>query len=137
MSVSGSIRQCDRYFCCEDPFDVPEIRVPIHVSVCEFLADDDVRFDSAFVEDLADRRADDAFDPQPLLFFDRRLHSAELDEVLRFDDSEHLDAAVGFGCAAGGEAQCNARLGAVVDHDEIGAFDLVPHAEPSAALNPQ
>ena len=36
--------------------------------------------------------------------------------------AQHLDPAVGLGRAAGGEAQRDARLGAVVDHDQIGAF---------------
>ena len=50
------------------------------------LADDDFGFDPALVDDLADRRADDAFDAQPLLFLDRRLDAAPLDEILRLDD---------------------------------------------------
>ena len=52
------------------------------------LADDDVRLHSRFVEDFADRRADHALDAQPLLLLDRLLHPAELDEVLRLDDSD-------------------------------------------------
>ena len=74
--------------------------------------------------------ADDSLDAQPLLFLDRRLDAAPLDEVLRLDDRQHLDRAVGLGGAARGEAQRDARLRAVVDHDQIGAFRLaLPHAE--------
>ena len=45
-----------------------------------------------------------------LLFLDRRLDSAELDEVLRLDEAEHLDPAAGLGRAAGGEAQARRAL---------------------------
>ena len=85
------------------------------------LADDDRRFDPRLVEDLADRGADDAFDAQALLFLERRLDAAPLDEILRLDHRQHLDPAVGLGGAAGGEAQRDARLRAVVDDDQIGA----------------
>ena len=91
--------------------------------------------DPRLVEDLADRRADHAFDAQPLLFLDRRLDAAELHEVLRLDDPEHFDPAVGLGRAPGGEAQRHARFGAVVDDDQIGAFGFVPPFATSAALN--
>ena len=74
-------------------------------------------------------RADHALDAQALLFLDRRLDAAELDEVLRLDDAEHFDPAAGLGRAARGEAQRDARFRAVVDHDQIGAFGLVPHAK--------
>ena len=84
--------------------------------------DDDGRFDPGFVEHFADRGADDALDAQALLFLDRRLDAAPLDEILRLDDRQHLDPAVGLGGAAGGEAQRDARFGAVVDHDQIGAL---------------
>ena len=94
-----------------------------------------VRLDSRLVEDLADRGADHAFDAQALLFLDRRLDAAELDEVLRLDDPQHFDPAVGLGGAAGGEAQRDARFRAVVDDDQIGAFWLGPHVRASAALN--
>ena len=57
-----------------------------------------------------------------LFFLDRRLDAAPLDEILRLDDRQHFDPAIGFGGAARGEAQRNARLVAVVDHDQIGAF---------------
>ena len=91
---------------------------------------------SGFVEDLADRGADHAFDAQPLLLLDRRLDSAELHEVLRLDHAQHLDPAARLGGAARGEAQRDARFGAVVDHHQIGAFFRCgPHAPPSAALN--
>ena len=99
------------------------------------LLDDDVRLDPDFVEHLADRGADDALDAQPLLLLDRRLDSAELDEVLRLDDSEHLDPAAGLRRAPRREAERDARFLAVVDHDEIGAFELRPPCETSAALN--
>ena len=89
----------------------------------------------AFVENLADRGADHALDAQPLLFLDRGLDSTELDEILRLDDSEHFDPAVGLGGTAGGETQRDARLRAVVDHDQIGAFARLPPCAPSAALN--
>ncbi len=93
------------------------------------LADDDRRLDPGLVEDFADRRADDALDPQALLLLDRRLDAAELHEILRLDDSQHLDPAVGLGRAAGGKAQRDARLFAVVDHDQISAFLFVgPHS---------
>ena len=93
------------------------------------LLDDDLRFDSRFVEELADRGADHALDAQALLLLDRRLDSAELHEVLRLDHAQHLDPAVGLGGAARREAQRDARLGAVVDDDQIGAFvRRVPHA---------
>ena len=81
-----------------------------------------MRLDPGFVEDLADRRADHALDAQALLFLDRRLDPAPLDEILRLDDRQHLDPAVGLGGAAGGEAQRDARLRAVVDDDQIGAL---------------
>ncbi len=59
------------------------------------------------------------------------LDAAELHEILRLDDPQHLDPAVGLGGAARGEAQRDPRLGAVVDHHQIGAFRLaVPHAAP-------
>src|SRR6185312_11098168 len=74
---------------------------PYHLA----LLDDNIRLEAGFVQDLADRRADHAFDPEALLLLDRRLDPAELNEVLRFDDSEHLDSAPGLGRAPGGEAQ--------------------------------
>ena len=81
-----------------------------------------------FVENFADGGTDDPFDPQPLFFFHRRLDSAELNEVLRLDDAEHLDPPFGLARPAGGKAQCDARFGAVVDHHQIGALQLVfPH----------
>src|SRR6185295_18945122 len=93
------------------------------------LTNDDVGLDPAFVEDFADRGADHAFDPKALLFLDGRLDSAELHEVLRFDDSQYLDPAVGLGRAARREAQRNRGFGAVVDHDQVGPFEIVPHAK--------
>src|SRR4029079_1958538 len=86
------------------------------------LADDDVRFNSAFVEDLADRGADDSFDTKALLFLDRRLDSAKLHEVLRLDDPQRFDAPVRLGGAARGEAQSYGGFDAVVDHDQVGAL---------------
>ena len=87
-----------------------------------------LRLDPGLVEDLADRRADDALDAQPLLLLERGLDPAELDEVLRLDDSENLDSAVGLGRPAGREAKRDARFRAVVDHDQICAFERVfPH----------
>ena len=72
--------------------------------------------------------ADDPFDAQALLFLERRLDAAPLNEILRLDDRQHFDVAVGLGGAAGGEAERDARLGAVVDDDQIGAFGLAfPH----------
>ena len=62
-----------------------------------------------------------AFDAQALFFLDRRLDAAPLDEILRLDDRQHVDRAIGLGRAAGGEAQRHARLRAVVDHDQISA----------------
>ena len=44
-----------------------------------------------------------------------------MDEILRLDDRQHLDRAVGLGGAARGEAQRDARFRAVVDHHQIGA----------------
>ena len=91
---------------------------------------DDRRLQAGLVHDLADGAADDSLDAQPLLFLHRRLDAAPLDEILRLDDRQHFDLPVGLDRAAGGEAQRNARLGAVVDHDQIGAFRLaLPHAE--------
>ena len=73
--------------------------------------------------------ADDAFDAQALLFLDRRLDPAPLDEILRLDDRQHLDRPAGLDRPPRREAQRDARLRAVVDHDQIGAFRLVvPHA---------
>ena len=90
---------------------------------------DDIRLDSGFVEDLADRGADHALDPHPLLLLDRLLDPAELNEILRLDDSEHLDSASFLRCPPRREAKCDARFGAVVDDDQIGAFGLrFPHA---------
>jgi hypothetical protein len=91
------------------------------------LAKDDRRLDARLVEDFADRRADDAFDPELLLLFDRRLDPAPLDEILRGNEREHLDRAVSLGASAGGEAERHARLWAVVNHDQIGAHSLIPH----------
>ena len=64
-----------------------------------------------------------------LLLLDRRLDSAPLDEVLRLDDRHHFDRALGLGGAPRGEAQRGARLGAVVDHYEIGACHRSPRWE--------
>ena len=89
-----------------------------------------------FVEDVADAGADHAFDAQALFFLDRRLYAAELHEVLGLDDPEHFDPAVGLGCTPRRKAQRNARFGAVVDDDQVGAFGFAPPFETSAALNP-
>src|SRR5688500_825689 len=98
------------------------------------LADDDRGFDPGLVEDLADGRADDAFDAQALLFLEGFLDSAPLEEILRLDHCQHFDPAFGFGGAASGEAKRDARLGAVVDNDQIGPQNVVrPHELPSAA----
>ena len=51
-----------------------------------------------------------AFDPQALLFLDRRLDATPLDEVLRLDHREDIDLAAGLGGPARGEAQRDARL---------------------------
>ena len=55
-------------------------------------ADDDVRLDPGRVDDLADRCGDARLDAQALLFLDRRLDAAPLDEILRLDDRQHLDS---------------------------------------------
>jgi hypothetical protein len=69
-----------------------------------------------------------------LLFLDRGLDPAPLDEVLRLDHREHLDRAAGLGGAPCGEVKRGARLRAVVDDDEIGALvHRVPHAGRNAA----
>ena len=92
------------------------------------LLDDDMGFDSGLVEQFADRGADHALDAQLLFLGHRLLDATELHEILRLDDSQYLDPAVGLGGAARGEAQRDPRLGAVVDHHQIGAFRLaVPH----------
>ncbi len=101
------------------------------------LLDDDLGFDPALVENLADRGADHPLDAQPLLLLDRVLNPAELDEVLRFDDPQHLDAAVGLGRAPGGEAQRDRGLGAVVDHHQIGAFRFVGPHVPTGCVKPR
>src|SRR6185295_11532895 len=101
------------------------------------VLDDDDRFDPALVEDFADRGADHALDAQPLLLLDRVLDSAELDEVLRLDDPQHLDPAVGLGRAAGGEAQRDRGFGAVVDHHQIGAFRFVGPHVPTGCVKPR
>ena len=72
------------------------------------------------------RGAHHALDSQALLFLDRRLHAAELHEILGLDDPQHFDLAIGLGGAAGGEAQRNARFRAVVDDDQVGAFGCRP-----------
>ena len=90
---------------------------------------------AVFVEELADGRAHHALDAEPLLLLDRRLDSAELHEVLRLDNSEHLHAAVRLGRAARGEAQRDPRFLAVVDDDEIRAFGGRLPCETIAALN--
>ena len=93
------------------------------------LADDDFRLDPAFVEDLSDRRADDSFDAQALFFLDRGLDTPELHEILRLDDSQHLDPPVGLGRSTRGEAQRDGSFGTVVDDDEISTFRIVPHSK--------
>ena len=77
--------------------------------------------------------ADHAFEAESLFFLDRGLDAAELHEVLRLDDSEHFDAAVGLRGATCREAQCDARFRTVVDHDEIRAFGFGPHERANAA----
>ena len=89
------------------------------------LADDDVRLDPRGIDNLADGRGDRGFDAQGLLFLDRRLDAALLDEILRLDDCQHFDRALGLGSAPRGEAECDARLIAVVDHDQIRPFVLI------------
>jgi hypothetical protein len=81
------------------------------------LPNDDLGLDSGFVEDFADRRADDALDPKALFLLDSGLNAPELYELLRLDDSEYLDATTGFGSAPRGEAERDARFVTVVDHD--------------------
>ena len=93
------------------------------------LLHDNVRVDPRFVQQLADRRADHALDPQPLLFLYRRLDAPELHEVLRLDDPEHLDAAARLARATRGEAQRDAGFRAVVDDDQVGALQIVSHVE--------
>ena len=78
-----------------------------------------------------------ALDPKLLLFLDGRLHAAPLDEILRLDDCEDFDIAIGLDGAPRREAQCNARFGTVVDHDQIGAFRLVVPHEPKCCVNPR
>jgi len=66
---------------------------------------------SRLVEDLADGAADHAFNPQPLLFFDRIFgRHQNCHEILRLGDPEHFDPAIGLGRAAGGEAQRDAPI---------------------------
>ncbi len=93
-------------------------------------ADHDRRLQAGLVHDFADGAADDSLDAQFLFFFHRRLDAAPLDEVLRLDDRQHLDQPVGLDRAARREPERNARLRAIVDHDEISAFRLaLPHSE--------
>ena len=70
--------------------------------------------------------ADDAFDSMLLLVLDGRLDPAPLDEILRRGGRQHFDIAVGLGGPTGSEAERNARFGAVVDDNQIGAHALVP-----------
>ena len=101
------------------------------------LANDDRRFDPGLVEHFADRRADDAFDAQALLFLERRLDAGELDEILGLDHRQHLDPAIGLGGTASSETQGDARFRAVVDDDQIGAKIVwCPHGVSSAASKP-
>jgi hypothetical protein len=52
-----------------------------------------------------------------------------LHEILRLDDSQHLDPAVSLGRSARGEAQRDGSFGAVVDHDQVRPFEIVPHSK--------
>ena len=85
------------------------------------LPDDDFRGDARSAHDLADRRGNDPFDPQPLLFFNRGLDTAPLNEVLRLDHGQYVEIALGLGCTARGKAQRDPRFRAVVDHDQVSA----------------
>ncbi len=76
------------------------------------------------VHDLADRAAHDSLDAEGLFFLDGSLNTAPLDEILRLDDRQHLDQAVRLDRPTRCEPQRHARFGAIVDHDEIGAFGL-------------
>jgi hypothetical protein len=81
------------------------------------VLDDDIRLDSRLVEDFPDRRADHALDPQALLFLNRRLNPAELNEVLRLDDPKNLDPATRLRRPSRSETERHARFRAVVDND--------------------
>src|SRR3954466_12502663 len=91
------------------------------------LANEDIHFDARLVENFADSGTDHAFDPEALLFLDRSLHPAKLYEVLRLDDSKHLDFAARLGGPAGSEAERDARFRAVVDDDQVGASRIGLH----------
>jgi len=84
-------------------------------------SDHDRGLQARLVHDLADSAADDSLDPQFLLFLDRRLDAAPLDEILRLDHGQYVDLATGLGGTARGEAQRDARFGTVIDHDQIGS----------------
>lgn len=93
---------------------------PLRITIEGFTPD--------FVDDLADRAANDFLDAQALLFLERCLDAAPLNEVLRFDDCQHLDVSVGLDRSPSRELKGDARFRAVVDHDQIGPFGLAfPH----------
>ena len=91
------------------------------------MLDDDIRLHSRLVENFSDRRADHPLDPQALLFLDRGLHAAELNEILRLDDPKDLDSSARLRRSPRGETERHARFRAVVDDDEVDAFLIVPH----------
>ena len=93
------------------------------------LANYDLGLHSGLVEDFANGGADHTFDAEALLFLDRGLNTAELNEILRFDNAEHFNAAIGLCCPARGEAQRDARFRAIIDHDQVNALRLIPHVE--------